>query len=87
VSETCKLAVDRLEWLQRNENKENLLQGHFLSVDPAPPDTASKNNTQQLKNTLLDESLSLFKRYRAMFSLRNKADTESVLALCEGNLH
>merc|ERR1739847_209281 len=32
---------------------------------------ASEDNPEKLKNTLLDENLSLFKRYRAMFALRN----------------
>jgi len=37
-----------------------------------------------LRETLLDESVSLFERYRAMFALRNKGDKDSVLALAEG---
>lgn len=54
-----------------------------MSVDPAP--AAGKNvPTETLKATLLDPSCSLFDRYRAMFSLRNRNTTDAALALAEG---
>ena len=53
-----------------------------MSVDPTP--AAQLSSTEKLKEQLLDETLSLFDRYRAMFTLRNKGDTDSVLALAEG---
>lgn len=37
-----------------------------------------------LRDRLCDASLSLYERYRAMFSLRNINTEESVLALCKG---
>jgi len=83
VVDTCKLAVERLEWLQKNQgDSENLSINPYASTDPAPP--SSEENPEVLKNTLLDEDISLFKRYRAMFSLRNKGDAASILALAEG---
>ncbi len=54
----------------------------FDSVDPAPP--AEGLSTEQLREQLLDETLPLFKRYRAMFALRNKGDSPAVAALCDG---
>ena len=33
----------------------------------------------------IDEKLNLFERYRAMFALRNKGDSESITAIAEGN--
>ena len=39
-------------------------------MDPAPP--LEETDTEQLRELLLDESLPMFHRYRAMFSLRNK---------------
>lgn len=36
-----------------------------------------------LRTTLLDESLPLFRRYRAMFALRNEGSDAAVLALCD----
>jgi deoxyhypusine monooxygenase len=46
------------------------------SVDPAPP--LEETDTEKLKAALLDESLPLFHRYRAMFSLRNKVMAPSI---------
>jgi len=40
--------------------------------------------TEQLKAQLLDTSLSLYTRYKAMFALRNRGDEASVLALTAG---
>jgi len=54
----------------------------FYSVDPAP--AAKRLPTDELLKNLMDVNQTLFERYRAMFALRNRADTESVLALTEG---
>jgi deoxyhypusine monooxygenase len=54
-----------------------------LSVDPAPADR-SELSLEQLQDQLLDQSLPLFKRYRAMFSLRNMGSAEAVAVLAEG---
>ncbi|NWU71967.1 DOHH hydroxylase, partial [Pterocles burchelli] len=80
VAETCQLAVRRLEWLQ--ENKEELGTSPYLSVDPAPP--AEETDVAKLRETLLDESRTLFDRYRAMFALRNLGGQAAVLALADG---
>lgn len=84
VAETCQLAVQRIEWLKDKCPQENdyLSSNPYKSVDPAPPSVVL--DTETLQNTLLDESCPLFDRYRAMFSLRNKGDNESVLALARG---
>merc|ERR1712146_82727 len=54
----------------------------YLSVDPAPADMKAKD-TATLLGQLMNTELPLFVRYRAMFSLRNRGDEESVLALCQ----
>lgn len=54
----------------------------YFSVDPAPP--AVRKNVSELRSILLDESLPLFERYRAMFALRNLGSEEAVLALGDG---
>jgi len=79
VSETCQMAIDRLNWLASGgqDNKEL-----FSSVDPAPP--LEEKDTVKLTSILLDESLPMFERYRAMFSLRNKGDDESIKAIASG---
>lgn len=55
----------------------------YLSVDPAPADR-NDLSIEALRDRLLDTSLELFTRYRAMFSLRNRNTLEAVLALAEG---
>ncbi|KAH9509730.1 Asparagine synthetase domain-containing protein 1 [Bulinus truncatus] len=83
VAETCQLAVHRIQWVSENSNSEtDLPKNPYYSVDPAPP--SKLRDVKDLKEALLDESLPLFQRYRAMFTLRNIGTTEAVLALAEG---
>ncbi|XP_076030701.1 deoxyhypusine hydroxylase nero [Oratosquilla oratoria] len=84
VAETCQLAVERLRWLQLKGKSEEKLEKNetFLSVDPAP--AAAENDVEKLKGILTNESLPLFDRYRAMFSLRNINSPESAKALAAG---
>ena len=83
VAETCELAIARIKWLQNNAKEmESLSSNPYMSVDPAPPSQGA--GIEDLKTTLLDETLPLFERYRALFSLRNIGSAESVIALAEG---
>lgn len=82
VAETCELALNRLRWLESNSNAKDLQKNPYLTIDPAPP--AEITDVKVLRGILLDESKSLFDRYRAMFSLRNLNTRESILALAEG---
>ena len=45
----------------------------FASIDPAPPMplSAEQASIDELEKSLLDTSLPLFQRYRAMFALRD----------------
>ncbi|XP_048416074.1 deoxyhypusine hydroxylase [Stegostoma tigrinum] len=79
VAETCQLAVKRIEWLRDNKDQN---ESQYCSIDPAPP--ALEKDIKKLRETLLDESLPLFDRYRAMFALRNIGSQEAVLALGDG---
>lgn len=81
VSETCQLALAKLRY-QAKEGENEKGSNQYGSVDPAPP--SKEQDTAKLHNTLLDEDLPLFDRYRAMFTLRNKADDVSVKALASG---
>lgn len=84
LSETCELALDRLNWY----NKEN---GHrpeesaspYNAVDPTPsyPETVSLD---ELRSIYLDESKCLFERYRALFTLRNIGTPEAIETICRG---
>ncbi|XP_048833466.1 deoxyhypusine hydroxylase [Brienomyrus brachyistius] len=84
VAETCQLAVRRLEWLMssRDPEEDGMDRNPYSSVDPAPP--AQRRSIPELRAQLLDETLPLFERYRAMFALRNLGSAEAVLALGEG---
>ncbi|MCL4123305.1 UNVERIFIED_CONTAM: hypothetical protein GTU68_050847 [Idotea baltica] len=83
VAETCQLALARLRWLKSEESKSNNFNSeHFLSVDPSPP--SAQSDLEQLGKSLLDETLPLFDRYRAIFSLRNLNTAESAKVLAKG---
>ena len=82
VRETCQLALAKLN-LRQEENDGNNVEGNVWgSHDPAPP--SKEKDVKKLRQMLLDEDLPLFDRYRAMFSLRNIGDDESILALAAG---
>ena len=81
VAETCTLALDRLSWLEKN-NEDGRSKNPYSSVDPTPP--SEETDVSKLKHILLDEKETLFNRYRAMFALRNMRSTEAVLALTAG---
>jgi deoxyhypusine monooxygenase len=67
----------------------------YTSIDPAPPsskllagqpkpDDLSESAIASLRTTLLDISVPLFQRYRAMFALRNIGTPAAVDALAAG---
>ena len=91
MRETCELAVERIEWEHGVARRsERLKESDFSSVDPAPP-FPQGTDIPALKEALLDASLPLFQRYRAMFALRDLASppdlptaVPAVQALAEG---
>lgn len=92
VTETCEIAIDRIEWENSQERqRERLRQSDFSSIDPAPPLPESEKNVEELGRTLMDTTQPLFMRYRAMFALRDLASppdcstaVPAVLALAKG---
>lgn len=82
IAETCQLALENIHWLHKKEKEGSLSSNPYASVDPAPP--MQDAGIEELVGNLLDEKDTLFRRYRAMFTLRNIGTTESVLALCKG---
>eukprot|EP00604_Paraphysomonas_vestita_P004214 CAMPEP_0174822442 /NCGR_PEP_ID=MMETSP1107-20130205/15768_1 /TAXON_ID=36770 /ORGANISM="Paraphysomonas vestita, Strain GFlagA" /LENGTH=248 /DNA_ID=CAMNT_0016041315 /DNA_START=39 /DNA_END=781 /DNA_ORIENTATION=+ len=84
IAETCQIAVDLIQY--RHNNNSTNSAGLYLSVDPAPPmnDDTNNKSISDYKEILLNPSLSLFDRYRAMFTLRDMNSDESALALVEG---
>ncbi|KAF2658746.1 Deoxyhypusine hydroxylase [Lophiostoma macrostomum CBS 122681] len=74
VRETCDIAVDRIEWEHGIQRKaEQLKKSDFASIDPAPPlpQSTQAPSITDLEKSLLDTTLPLFQRYRAMFALRD----------------
>lgn len=65
VAETCQLALQRLGWLNQEQDAGNI----YGSVDPAPP-LRHEQDVEKLKAILLDEGLSLFERYDDSFTFR-----------------
>eukprot|EP00762_Andalucia_godoyi_P002096 ANDGO_02597.mRNA.1 Deoxyhypusine hydroxylase len=79
IAETCQLALDRMQYFAKHtdlrtapERKEDAVSvcacQEFASLDPAPP---SEDTAAVASAKVVDASLSLFERYRAMFRLRN----------------
>ena len=84
VAQTCEIAAARLQWLA-NLGGATAADGGFHSVDPAPGEAApAATDVPRLAAALLDTTLPLFDRYRAMFSLRNARSEAAVRALCAG---
>ena len=88
VADTCRLSLDLIRWTQQQQQQQQqdepqLDKSPYLSVDPAPA-ARQDLSVAELQAQLLDASLPLFARYRAMFSLRNRNTPEAVHALAEG---
>lgn len=93
VEETKEQYVGGLVWLCTSCLYNNARM--YTSIDPAPPTSGlltakpsptdvSEAGIDDLRNTLLDTSLPLFQRYRAMFALRNIGTPAAVDALAAG---
>ena len=89
VSETCTLAVDRIKWVLENQKGDLISKYH--TYDPAP--SSEVKDISKLEEILLNDQLSMFERYRALFSLRDivKDDSHneervksSISAICKG---
>lgn len=84
VAETCEIALNRVNWLLANKEKQSQKDDNnpYASVDPSPP--AEIKDIAKLTEILLNENENLFERYRAMFALRNIRTVESINALGKG---
>ncbi|XP_035780905.1 deoxyhypusine hydroxylase-like [Anopheles albimanus] len=85
VAETCEIALERVRWLKQkaaHEKADSKDGNPYASVDPTP--AADGRSVEELQRILMDESDTLFNRYRAMFALRNLQSKEATLALATG---
>lgn len=92
IRETCELALARIAMKERRGNEAVAPPSGcaFVSVDPSPAfsdaaadDEPVPKTVEELTAVLLDTSgrTRLFRRYMAMFTLRNMADGAAVAAL------
>eukprot|EP00276_Gloeochaete_wittrockiana_P013729 CAMPEP_0184331752 /NCGR_PEP_ID=MMETSP1089-20130417/1038_1 /TAXON_ID=38269 ORGANISM="Gloeochaete wittrockiana, Strain SAG46.84" /NCGR_SAMPLE_ID=MMETSP1089 /ASSEMBLY_ACC=CAM_ASM_000445 /LENGTH=325 /DNA_ID=CAMNT_0026654829 /DNA_START=94 /DNA_END=1067 /DNA_ORIENTATION=+ len=87
IRETCEIALERIKWgkseIQNQVTDDPFGPSKYFSVDPAPAiySELSVDELSTMLNTR-DGSVSLFKRYNAMFALRDICTEESVDALC-----
>ena len=91
VAETCQIAAARVRWVLERDPAAADAEGFaaenpYHSVDPAPATKAPKKKEEfvVVAARLVDTSLPLFERYRAMFTLRNNGSKAAVKALCAG---
>lgn len=85
VRETCEIAINLILHPEQTEEPIFEMEGelNFESVDPAPA-LKTKKGIPELQSQLMNTSLDLYHRYKAMFALRNRGSKEAVLALCTG---
>ncbi|KAJ1499467.1 hypothetical protein HMI55_004380 [Coelomomyces lativittatus] len=88
VYQTCELAIELLnsrphtpQWVSSNPNTSTRT---YASIDPAPPFDLDDYTIAELHAILLNPKVSLFQRYRAMFTLRDIGSEEAVLMLKDG---
>ncbi|KAI3413655.1 Dohh-1p [Globodera pallida] len=82
VAETCHLALKRTQWIKENKldaDKRSI----YDSIDPVPADNENAD-VLELGRILVNQDLTLWDRYRAMFSLRNMNNDQATKALAEG---
>ena len=82
VAETCRIALNRIEWLVDQDSGDFQDNNPYHAVDPAPP--FMNGTTSEWRKRLNDTALPLFLRYRAMFALRNHGGHDAVSALVSG---
>ena len=88
VAETCLIAAHKMREARQQHTDSAVADcdtaesvSKYASVDPAPP--LSSRSVPSLLSTLTDCSLSMYERYRAMFTLRNLGTEDAIAALCE----
>lgn len=84
IAETCQIAIDRIRFFQSEEGRKEIegQSSAYMSVDPAP--SLPRVSVEKLREKYLNPSESLFKRYRALFALRDDGSPDAVMAITEG---
>ena len=89
LTETCQVALNVMHWRKEGGDPVNMpaacacMLNPYSSVDPAPPHPSHANlSMEELGAIVLNSQISMFERYRAMFSLRNIGGAPAVEQLC-----
>ena len=86
LAETCVLAIEKIKY-DHSPDAQKLdpapRDSIHESIDPVPATTVTRS-VPELRKTLCDQEAPLWKRYRALFALRDINDVEAVEALAEG---
>jgi|UPI0005819C4F deoxyhypusine monooxygenase len=89
LSDTCQLALNVMHWRATGGDPLDMpaacacMLNPYSSVDPAPPHpTHAAMSFSALGELLCDAERTIFERYRAMFSLRNRGGEAAVVELC-----
>lgn len=91
LADTCNLALEGLKRKQDArmcgcQGGEKGQGGRFITTDPAQGDpSATVEDVPRLETTLMDESLALYDRYEAAFTLRNLGAGGSLAAALEAD--
>ncbi|PVU96174.1 hypothetical protein BB561_001346 [Smittium simulii] len=85
LADTCFLAIKKIEYENSSQdikesNDKQKHQNIYGSIDPTPPEMEA-NSIEELEKKLLNESLCLWDRYKAMFRLRDIGTDEAVRVL------
>ena len=86
VAQTCELALDLIQWkadTHGDEQRGLARLNPYSSQDPAPSFRLDDPPVDQLNKILLDSQSTLFDKYRALFTLRNRGDEQSIRVLGE----
>ncbi|XP_074293136.1 deoxyhypusine hydroxylase-like [Silene latifolia] len=80
VRESCELDLHRIEEMKNTDSNDRRASS-YLSVDPAAP--ASCISFSDLRGMPLDEDKRMYKRYAALFALRNQGGDEAISAIVD----
>lgn len=89
VNQTCELALNLIKW-RSSASKDELdrvqSMNPYKSKDPAPP-FLDNDQSINLKSILLDQNSKLFDKYRCLFTLRNRGQSDDIQLLGESLVH
>ncbi|KIO33854.1 hypothetical protein M407DRAFT_229759 [Tulasnella calospora MUT 4182] len=84
VRETCEVAIAKIEWNTTPEGQAERVRREVEKAEAEANGTIRSTPVADLRSQLLDTSIPLFQRYRAMSALGNIGTHEAIDALADG---